>query len=361
MAAGALWLPDHRSDSSRRGLEPVNLPVSTAECRSMNDLPARRMLAIIETQSEIASAGLALDEVMALVVSRAQTITGAAAAVVELIEGEEMVYHAVSGSAEGFGGVRLAVQASLSGRCLLQGEVLYCQDAEADPRVDLEATRRVGARSMLCVPLTHGERAIGVLKVYDPRADAFDDDDVTTLRLLSRIIAAAMVHAEDFELKHHESSHDALTGLPNRRAFNARMALEVSRVARYGGELTVCMADLDGFKQINDVLGHAAGDRVLCAVASVFQRLRDTDQVFRFGGDEFAVIFSGVNPAGAGVAMRRVQEAMAADPACCGVGLSWGLAALAGEDPDTMMLRADAALYEAKRRRGQHAGARPRA
>ncbi len=127
----------------------------------MTGLSPRRMLAIIETQSEIASAGLALDEVMALVVSRAQAITGAAAAVVELIEGEEMVYHAVSGSAEGFRGVRLAVQTSLSGRCLLQGEVLYCRDAEGDPRVDLEATRRVGARSMLCVPLTHGARAVG--------------------------------------------------------------------------------------------------------------------------------------------------------------------------------------------------------
>ncbi|WP_249020902.1 hypothetical protein [Conexibacter sp. S30A1] len=74
----------------------------------MTGLSPRRMLAIIETQSEIASAGLALDEVMALVVSRAQAITGAAAAVVELIEGEEMVYHAVSGSAEGFRGVGLS-------------------------------------------------------------------------------------------------------------------------------------------------------------------------------------------------------------------------------------------------------------
>ena len=327
----------------------------------MTGLSPRRMLAIIETQSEIASAGLALDEVMALVVSRAQAITGAAAAVVELIEGEEMVYHAVSGSAEGFRGVRLAVQTSLSGRCLLQGEVLYCRDAEGDPRVDLEATRRVGARSMLCVPLTHGARAVGVLKVYDPAADAFDEDDVITLRLLSGIIAAAMVHAEDFELTRHASCHDALTGLPNRRAFEAHMSLEVSRITRYGGELTVCMADLDHFKQINDRDGHAAGDRVLCAVATLFQRLRDTDRAFRFGGDEFAVIFSGVDLAGAGVAMRRVQEAVTADPACRGVGLSWGLAALAGDDPDTVVLSADAALYDAKRRRGRRTGAMPRA
>jgi diguanylate cyclase (GGDEF)-like protein len=319
----------------------------------MSALSPTRMLAIIETQSEIASAGLALDEVMDLVVSRAQAITAAAAAVLELIEGEEMVYHAVSGSAEAFSGVRLAVQTSLSGRCLLQGEVLYCRDAETDARVDLQAARRVGATSMLCVPLVHGERAVGVLKVYDARAHAFDEDDVTTLRLLSSIIAAAMAHAEDFERQHHESHHDALTGLPNRRAFENRLAIEVSRVARYGGELTVCMADLDSFKRINDLQGHAAGDRVLRDVAAVLRRLRDTDQAFRFGGDEFAVIFSGVDAAGAGAAMRRAQEVVSNDPACRGVGLSWGLAQFPGDDPDTLVLRADAALYAAKRHRRQ--------
>jgi diguanylate cyclase (GGDEF)-like protein len=321
----------------------------------MSELSSSRMLAIIETQGEIASAALELDEVMALVVTRAQEITGAAAGVVELIEREEMVYHAVSGTAQPFAGVRLAVQTSLSGRCLLQGEVLYCEDAEGDPRVDREATRRVGARSMLCVPLTHRERAIGVLKVYDPQPYAFGEDDVTTLRLLSGIIAAAMAHAGDFALQRHESHHDALTGLPNRRAFEEQLAIEVARAARYGGQLTVCLVDLDAFKAVNDRQGHAMGDAVLCAIAAILTRLRGSDQAFRFGGDEFAVIFSGANEAGAGTAMRRAQTAVEGDPACRGVGLSWGVAQLSGDDADTLVARADAALYEAKRRRSQGA------
>src|ERR1700683_4125255 len=99
----------------------------------MSALSGARMLAIIETQSAIASASLTLDGVMALVVSRAQEVTGAAAGVVELIEGEEMVYHAVSGEAEPLVGARLAGETSLSGRCLLQNEVLLCEDAEDDP------------------------------------------------------------------------------------------------------------------------------------------------------------------------------------------------------------------------------------
>lgn len=319
----------------------------------MSELSASRLLAIIATQEEIASAALELDEVMALVVSRAQQITGAAAGVVELIEGEEMVYHAVSGAAEAFVGVRLAVQTSLSGCWLLQEAVLHCEDAEVDPRVDREAAERVGARSMLCVPLAYGERAIGVLKVYDPRPYAFAEDDVATLRLLSRLIGAAMGHAGDFELQRYASQHDALTGLPNRRAFDEQLIREVARADRHGGELTVCLADLDAFKAINDRQGHAMGDTVLRAVAGILKRLRGTDQAFRFGGDEFAVIFSGADIIGGRTAMHRTEAMIESDPACRGVGLSWGLAQFADNDAETLVARADADLYEAKRLRRQ--------
>jgi diguanylate cyclase (GGDEF)-like protein len=314
----------------------------------MSALSGARMLAIIETQSAIASASLALDGVMALVVSRAQEITGAAAGVVELIEGEEMVYHAVSGAAEPFVGVRLAVKTSLSGRCLLQNEVLLCEDAEDDPKVDREACMRVGARSMLCVPLVHGKRGVGVLKVYDPNAYAFGEDDVTTLRILAGIIATAMADAGDFELQRYESRHDALTGLPNRQAFDEQLEREIARASRYRGKLTLCLADLDALKAVNDRQGHAAGDAVLRAVAAILKRLRDTDQAFHFGGDEFAVIFPGVDYVNARTAVRRAQAAVEREPACLGVRLSWGLADLSAQDANTLVTRADAALYKAK-------------
>jgi diguanylate cyclase (GGDEF)-like protein len=315
----------------------------------MSELSASRLLAIIGAQEAIASASLELEEVMDLVVSHAQQITGAAAGVVELIEGEEMVYHAVSGTAKPFAGVRLAVATSLSGRCLLEEAILHCEDAEGDPRVDREAALRVGARSMLCVPLTYGKRAVGVLKVYDPRPYAFGEDDVITLQLLSRLFGAAMAHADDFELQRYASQHDALTGLPNRRAFEEQLTREIARVNRHGGELTVCLADLDAFKAVNDRQGHAMGDSVLRAVAGILKRLRGTDQAFRFGGDEFAVIFSGADLEGARTAMRRTQAAIESEPACRRVGLSWGLAQFSQEDAETFLARADTELYAVKR------------
>jgi diguanylate cyclase (GGDEF)-like protein len=288
---------------------------------------------------------------MALVASRAQEITGAAAGVVELLEGDEMVHHAVSGAAAPFVGVRSAVKASLSGLCLLQNEVLLCDDAEDDPRVGREACMRVGARSMLCVPLVHSKQAVGVLNVYDPNAYAFGDDDVTTLRVLSGIIATTMAHAGNFELRRHESRHDALTGLPNRRAFDEHLEREIARASRYRGKLTLCLADVDALKVVNDSQGRAAGDGVLRAAAAILNRFRDIDQAFRFGGDEFAVIFPGVDYVNARTAVRRAQTAIEHEPACLGVRLSWGLADISVQDTNTLVMRADAARYKAKQDR----------
>jgi diguanylate cyclase (GGDEF)-like protein len=314
----------------------------------MSALGEARTLAIIETQSAVAAASLPLDGVIALVVTRAQEITGAAAGVVELIEGEEAVYHVVSGAAEPFIGTRLAVTESLSGRCALQNEVLLCEDAKRDSRVNREACLRVGAGSIVCAPLIQGKRVVGVLEVYDPSTYAFGEEDVTTLRVLSGIIAAAMAHAGGVEPPGYESRHDAVTGLPNRRAFDEQLEREIARASRYGGKLTLCLADLAALEAVNDRLGDAAGDAVLRAVAAILKRLRDTDQAFRFGDDEFGVIFPGVDYVKARTAICRAQTAVERDPACLGVRLSWGLADLSGDDANTLVMRADAALYKAR-------------
>jgi diguanylate cyclase (GGDEF)-like protein len=314
----------------------------------MSALSGARTLAIIELQNAIATASLTLDGVIELVVSRAQEMTGAAAGAVALIQRDEMVYDVVSGAARSFIGMRSPVQTSLSGRCLLQNEVMLCEDAEVDPRVDRDAWLRVGARSILCAPLICGKRVVGALEVYDPAANAFGEDDATTLRVLSGIIAAAMAHAGEFELQRHESRHDAVTGLPNRRAFDEQLEREITRAKRYGGKLALCVADLDSLRAINDRQGRASGDAVLRAVAAILKRLRDTDQAFRFGGDEFAMIFPGVDYVRARTAVCRAQTAVQLDPACLGVGLRWGLADLSADDASTLVMRADAALYKAK-------------
>jgi signal transduction histidine kinase len=166
------------------------------------DERARRSLqAVIETQRRINEADLALSDVMAMVVQRAQELTDATGAVVELAEGDEMVYCAVSGSAEGSLGLRLGVQGSLSGLCVRTGEVLRCDDTEHDPRVDIDACRKVNVRSMVVAPLSHRGKTVGVLKVLSSRPHSFDERDVGNLQLMAGFVAASLTHAQEFEDK----------------------------------------------------------------------------------------------------------------------------------------------------------------
>ena len=156
----------------------------------------RRLIDVIALQEEMLNAGSDLDETMQVAADRAQALTGAAGAAIELGEDDDMVYRVVSGTAIGSLGERVKVASSLTGLAMTSGEILVCTDAEDDPRVDREACRRVGLRSMICVPLPYRGEHIGVLKVMSPEVDAFDETHVAMLRLLAGIIGGAMAQAQ---------------------------------------------------------------------------------------------------------------------------------------------------------------------
>ena len=160
-----------------------------------------RFSAIIATQRDIATAELDLDAVMDLIVNRTQTLTGASGAVLEMAEADQMVYRSASGRAAAYVGLRAPRDAGLSGECLRTGQILRCDDAERDPRVNLEECRRTGARSMIVVPLRHRGQIIGVLQVVSPELFAFGPVDEQTLQLMAGLIGAAMSHASEFEAK----------------------------------------------------------------------------------------------------------------------------------------------------------------
>lgn len=162
--------------------------------RQPND-DAALLSRIVAVQGEIVQAGLDPHRIVDVVTRRAQELTRSSGAVVELLDGDDLVYWAASGSAETHLGLRVNADRSLSGLCIRTGRVLTCADSESDPRVDLEACRRVGLRSMLVAPLPHGDTVIGVLKVVAPGIDAYTPEDVRTLELLNAPIGAALSHA----------------------------------------------------------------------------------------------------------------------------------------------------------------------
>ena len=154
------------------------------------------------------------------------------------------------------------------------------------------------------------------------------------------------------EVLEERASTDELTGVLRRGAGLAALEREVDRARRSGGPLVVAFVDVDGLKQVNDELGHAAGDQLLIDVATVLRtRLRSYDLVIRWGGDEFVCALYGAEAEGA---LRRLEAVAAGIQAITGGRtVSWGLVVLESSDSAvTLIGRADAALYEG--RRGTH-------
>jgi diguanylate cyclase len=156
----------------------------------------------------------------------------------------------------------------------------------------------------------------------------------------------------------HRALHDPLTDLANRSLFFDRLRQALHAARRDASQVALVMLDVDGFKAINDSLGHATGDAVLREVGSRLRLgLRATDSAARLGGDEFAWILPRVSSRRSVEAMVRKRLAVAQEPVnldgqTIEVGLSAGIALYPddGQDPDTLMRRADRAMYTVKRR-----------
>jgi diguanylate cyclase (GGDEF)-like protein len=312
---------------------------------------SEQLRAIIRTQTEIAASDLDPQAIMQLIAERAQELTRASAGLIELAEGDEMVYAVTTGEATPYLGMRLQKETSLSGRSVTEGCVLRSDNTGDDERVDAEACQRVNACSMICVPLFHKEDTVGVLKVYAPEVHHFDDGDVEALELLSELIAAHLSHANLYEAESRDSRRDALTGLPNRRAFQERLPIELARAARSERPLALVLLDLDGFKGVNDRLGHPAGDEVLRDVARILDASRSADDCFRIGGDEFAILMPETEAIHARTAAERVADQIrSAQLGDSMIGASYGIAASTNRDSDTLFAAADRVLLAAKDR-----------
>lgn len=326
----------------------------------------KQLMEIISIQSDIAKQGLDLGGVMALATDRTLSLVGANSAAIELAEGEDMVYRATSGDAMSQMGFRVKRQHSLSGLSVQTGQTLICTDSENDPRVDLEACRKVGLRSMICMPLLHQGSPVGVLKAMSDQPQHFSDQEATLLNLLSEVISAAMYFATKFNENDlfHQATHDGLTGLANRSLFMDRLRQLTQQHERQPQHAGVLMIDMNGLKPINDNFGHRAGDAAIREFANRLKSTaRQSDTVARLGGDEFGVILSPVEMEG-GIqsAIERIEEETATPFPFEGrdftLSASIGAARFPAEATlmDHLIELADQRMYEIKRRHHQSRG-----
>ena len=151
--------------------------------------------AVLEVEQAVSAAGLDSETVMRVIAERSQGLTGAGGAVIEAIEGDDLV-PLVSVGTEA---PRLKLSSSLSGICVRTMELQRCDDTLTDTRIAHQPYTEVGIRSVLVVPLRDEQRTLGVLKVFSPNPNAFTDRDAKALRLLGGLMGAALGHAAAFE------------------------------------------------------------------------------------------------------------------------------------------------------------------
>jgi diguanylate cyclase (GGDEF)-like protein len=288
-----------------------------------------------------------LDEVLSRTLEAAGGLEGADAALVMLPDAqggkplaatlglsvEEAERHAITGPPDG----RLARSITMS---------YTYPDAEDDADED-------AIHAGLAVPLPGEGEALGYLTVFTRReGHEYSDDDVRRLETLAQHAGPAIENARRFREARQLADLDALTGLHNRRFFHETLARECARAHRYERKLALIVLDLDDFKDVNDRIGHLAGDAVLAEAAErVRDVVRTADVACRVGGDEFAVILPESTLDDADQLYRRILHAVSARPLgpAGKLYLSAGVAELRPEDdPVSFFQRADDALYRAK-------------
>lgn len=211
-------------------------------------------------------------------------------------------------------------------------------------------------RSAVVQPIQLEGHTIAAAAVWHDEPHAFGEREAASLQTLCSLAAPSLQNALHYDALDRRAAADPLTGLPNRRAFDARYAAVSAHFQRYGRPFGVILLDVDHFKQFNDTWGHEAGDRVLQQVAGLLRAsVREVDLAARIGGEEFVIVLPETSLAQALTVAERVRAAIAAHPVpwngrLLGVTASLGVAACPESSAvaSEALAAADAALYLAK-------------
>ncbi len=261
---------------------------------------------------------------------------------------------------------RLAIDfgRGISGRVAVEGRAIL----NVEPTEDFECCRdlavnpdrfklRSRLRGALAAPLIVDDELLGVITLYSESRKAFLFRHVRLMEVWARRAATDIHSAILLEQSKTSARTDSLTGLPNRRALNQNLHRILGEAQKRHWPVTVLVMDLDGFKAINDEMGHAAGDQVLSEIGALLRgRFRESDALVRFGGDEFVAILPGVDLETRLSFMEMVRASIVkhrfTTPGIenLSVGISLGAATYPDDslDPDKLFILADQAMYRDK-------------
>lgn len=281
-------------------------------------------------------------------------------ATIALVDGDELYILALSSNIDSpwQSEERVPLEGTATEWVCREGKIVYESDLAQYTRfVTGKRYLEHGVRSIVYLPLKIKEQGIGSLVVASRQHDAFDARHIRLLGQVALQIATPIENSQLYARAEQRARVDELTGLFNRRHFEERIKEEISRHGRYGNAFSIFLLDLDNFKTYNDIYGHPSGDTLLNHIAKVVRNsVRNADQAFRYGGDEFIVILPQTDMNEAHAVAERVRKRIAREmkereiAVTCSIGIasypSDGV--ISGE----LVTVADTALYFAKRTGG---------
>ncbi|MDP8997545.1 MAG: EAL domain-containing protein [Pseudomonadota bacterium] len=318
-----------------------------------------QILEMIATSSPLEDV---LEHLMLLVESQLSGIMGSVLLLDE--DGQHLRHGAAPSLAESYlkaiNGDRIGPKAGSCGTAAYLREPVIVKDIMTDPLWEdyRELAAAYGYRSCWSTPIqAHDGTVLGVFAMYSTSVREPTEAETRLIDITTRIAGIALLRKRSEDQITFLAHHDALTGLPNRALLKDRLTQAILQTQRHNPWVSVVFIDLDGFKAINDSLGHTAGDVLLKAVATrMVGCVKATDTVVRLGGDEFVILLVDLADSLAAVSsiLNRIRMAVAEPVNMEGQALhvtcSVGVATFPndGRDPETLLMNADAAMYKAK-------------
>jgi diguanylate cyclase (GGDEF)-like protein/putative nucleotidyltransferase with HDIG domain len=265
--------------------------------------------------------------------------------------------HISGRNTEAFKGRTINLGAGITGWVVANCRPMY----NSDPRLDFDALKvqlDEQYRTVAAVPLVKDNQMFGALTLYSKELAAYEADHLRLIEAVAKLASDAISNALHHERTEAKALTDLLTGLPNARALRHRFEEEAALAERHSNSFAVLMMDLDGFKAINDTMGHKAGDEALREMAQILSRhIRSSDFLCRYAGDEFVAIVQ-ANATEVVELVGRLQRSIdqhsfgdGSSIVYLGISVGWASFGSDGDTLDELLLTADRTMYANKLKR----------
>ncbi|MBM3156872.1 MAG: sensor domain-containing diguanylate cyclase [Chloroflexi bacterium] len=267
----------------------------------------RRMTAIIRIHHSFGS-NLELDEISRIAVRDLVDIVGCDACAILLIEGNDIKILAERGFSKTLGQMKLTTDTPAIKYIMATRQSIFTGDVLDSPAAAC-VPAGCSMRSLICAPIIVKNEVTGIIHLDSSRKNAFDKDHLEFVELLANEIAIAIERSLLYSEIQDIATKDGLTGSFNRRKLDVDLIAGIAVAQKGGKQLSFLMMDIDWFKKYNDFHGHLKGDRVLQKMASVLKSsVRAFDSVYRYGGEEFAILLPDTGKDDASRIAGRVRD-----------------------------------------------------